>query len=55
MQLLIGIILGIIISSVGFGGVANFLDHGVRIVQNASKTAAHDLEHPPVAVEHNEK
>jgi hypothetical protein len=46
MQFLFGIIVGIIVSSIGFSGVARFLDQGVHIVQNASRTAAHDLDHP---------
>jgi hypothetical protein len=37
MQILIGIIIGIVISAIGFTGVATYLDKGVAAVQQATK------------------
>jgi hypothetical protein len=37
MQIIIGIVIGIIIATVGLGGVARVLDKGVDMVKNQSK------------------
>lgn len=39
IQILIGIILGIFIATVGVGGVLKVFDHGVQKVQEISKEA----------------
>jgi len=38
MNFLTGVILGIVISTVGFTGVARILDHGVVAVKEATKS-----------------
>jgi len=40
MQLIIGVILGIIISAIGFGTVATVLDRGVQAIQEATREVA---------------
>ena len=37
MQLIIGIIIGIVVSAIGFTGVAQYADKGVQAVQNTIK------------------
>jgi len=37
MNFIVGIIVGIIISTIGFGGVARVLDHGVVTVKKLSR------------------
>ena len=39
MQLLIGIIIGIVVANIGFTGLARVLDNGVQKVQSVSKEA----------------
>ena len=38
--ILIGFVLGLIVATVGFGGVARILDHGVESVKEHSQTLA---------------
>lgn len=40
IRLVVGFILGIVVATVGFGGIARMLDHGVNKVQEVSKEAA---------------
>jgi hypothetical protein len=35
-----GFVLGIVVASVGFGGIARMLDRGVETIQNQSKELA---------------
>jgi hypothetical protein len=37
MQFIIGIILGIVIATVGFSGIANMMDHGVNGIKHQAK------------------
>jgi hypothetical protein len=37
MQIIIGIIIGIFVATVGVSGVTRMLDHGVEIVKDQSK------------------
>lgn len=39
-KLLIGFVLGLIVATVGFSGVAKILDHGVETVKTQSKELA---------------
>ena len=39
-KILIGIVIGIVIATVGFGGVARVLDRGVQTIQQTSKEFA---------------
>ena len=38
--ILIGFVLGLVVATVGFGGVARILDHGVESVKSHSQTLA---------------
>jgi len=40
MKILIGFILGVIVSTVGFSGITRILDHGVETVKNQSQELA---------------
>ena len=39
-KLLIGFVLGLVVASVGFGGIARMLDKGVQTIQTQSKELA---------------
>ena len=39
-KLIIGFVLGLVVASVGFGGIARMLDRGVQTIQNQSKELA---------------
>ena len=39
-KLLIGFVLGLVVASVGFGGIARMLDKGVQQIQTQSKELA---------------
>jgi hypothetical protein len=39
---IVGVVVGIIISTVGFGGVAQILDHGVSKVKTTSQELAQE-------------
>ena len=39
-KLLIGFILGLVVASVGFGGIARIMDKGVQQIQTQSKELA---------------
>jgi hypothetical protein len=39
-KLLVGFILGLVVASVGFGGIARILDRGVSEIQTQSKELA---------------
>ena len=39
-KLLIGFVLGLVVASVGFGGIARIMDKGVQTIQNQSKELA---------------
>ena len=39
-KLIIGFILGLVVSAVGFSGIARMLDRGVQTIQNQSKELA---------------
>jgi hypothetical protein len=39
---IIGVVVGIILSTVGFGGVAQILDHGVTKVKTTSQELANE-------------
>jgi uncharacterized membrane protein YtjA (UPF0391 family) len=39
-KLLIGFVLGLVVASVGFGGIARMLDRGVQQIQTQSKELA---------------
>ena len=39
-KILIGIVIGIVIATVGFGGIAKVLDRGVQTIQQQSKELA---------------
>jgi hypothetical protein len=39
-KLIIGFILGLVVASVGFGGVARILDHGIDTVKTQSQELA---------------
>lgn len=39
-KILIGVIIGIVIATVGFSGIAQLLDNGVRSIQQTSKELA---------------
>ena len=39
-KLIIGFILGLVVASVGFSGIARMLDRGVQTIQNQSKELA---------------
>lgn len=39
-KLVIGFILGLVVASVGFGGIARILDRGVQQIQTQSKELA---------------
>ena len=39
-KLFIGFVLGIVVASVGFSGIAKILDHGVETVKSQSKELA---------------
>ena len=39
-KILVGIVIGIIIATVGFGGVVRVLDRGVQTIQQTSKEFA---------------
>lgn len=38
----VGVVVGIIVATVGFGGVAQILDHGVNKVKTTSQELAND-------------
>lgn len=40
MQLIVGIVIGIIISTIGFTGVASYLDKGVAVIKDATQEVA---------------
>ena len=40
IKLLIGFVLGIVVATVGFGGIAKVLDRGVQTIQQQSKELA---------------
>ena len=39
-KLIIGFVLGLIVASVGFSGIARIMDRGVQTIQNQSKELA---------------
>lgn len=39
-RILIGIVIGIVIATIGFGGIARLLDRGVQTIQQQSKELA---------------
>jgi len=39
-KLVIGFVLGLVVASVGFGGIARILDKGVQTIQTQSKELA---------------
>ena len=39
-KLIIGFVLGLVVATVGFGGIARILDNGVSAVKNQSKELA---------------
>lgn len=39
-NLVIGFVLGLVVSSVGFGGIARIMDRGVQKIQDQSKELA---------------
>ena len=39
-KLVIGFVLGLVVASVGFGGIARMLDKGVQTIQTQSKELA---------------
>ena len=39
-KLVIGFVLGLVVASVGFGGIARMLDRGVQTIQTQSKELA---------------
>ncbi len=39
-NLVIGFVLGLVVSSVGFGGIARIMDRGVQTIQTQSKELA---------------
>jgi capsular polysaccharide biosynthesis protein len=39
-NLIIGFVLGLVVASVGFGGIARILDRGVQTIQEQSKELA---------------
>ena len=39
-KLVIGFILGLVVASVGFGGIARIMDRGVQTIQQQSKELA---------------
>lgn len=39
-KLIVGFVLGVIVASVGFGGIARIADKGVQTIQNQSKEFA---------------
>jgi len=41
---IVGVIIGIIISTVGFGGIAQILDHGINKVKTTSQELAKPIE-----------
>jgi hypothetical protein len=41
---IVGVVVGIIISTVGFGGVAQILDHGVAKVKTTSQELANEKQ-----------
>lgn len=40
MRFLAGFVLGVVVASVGFTGIARIMDHGVKAIQNQSKELA---------------
>lgn len=40
IKIVIGFILGLVVASVGFGGIARMLDRGVQTIQEQSKELA---------------
>lgn len=39
-NLIIGFVLGLVVASVGFGGIARILDRGIQTIQEQSKELA---------------
>lgn len=39
-KILIGVVIGIVIATVGFSGIARLLDHGIQSIQQTSKELA---------------
>jgi capsular polysaccharide biosynthesis protein len=39
-NLVIGFVLGLVVASVGFGGIARMLDHGVQTIHETSRDLA---------------
>ena len=39
-NLVIGFVLGLVVATVGFGGIARILDHGVETIKSQSKELA---------------
>ena len=39
-KLLIGIVIGVVVATIGFGGIAQLLDRGVQTIQEQSKELA---------------
>jgi hypothetical protein len=39
-KILVGIVIGIVIATIGFGGIARMLDRGVQTIQQQSKELA---------------
>ena len=40
MKFIAGFVVGIVVASVGFTGIARIMDHGVQAIQNQSKELA---------------
>jgi hypothetical protein len=43
MKLIIGFVLGLVVATVGFSGIARMLDRGVQTIQTQSKELASKL------------
>jgi hypothetical protein len=39
-KILVGVVIGIVVATIGFGGIARMLDRGVQTIQQQSKELA---------------